>query len=40
LSESHLALAALGDLRSGRESMDILKRLLRRVRPTLVTPPR
>jgi len=40
LSESHLALAALGDLRSAGDSVDILKRLLRRVRPTLVPPTR
>jgi len=40
LGESHLALAALGDLRSRGDSVDILRRLLRRVRPTLVTPPR
>jgi hypothetical protein len=37
LSESALALAALGELRAGNiEAVAILKRLLRRARPTLV----
>ena len=41
LAESHLALAALGDLPDGgSESEAVLKRLLRRVRPTLVPPVR
>lgn len=39
LAESQLALAALGALRAGdREAVTILKRMLRRVRPTLVPP--
>jgi len=37
LTESQLALAALADLCAGsRESVEILKRLLRRARPTLL----
>jgi hypothetical protein len=37
LAESQLALAALAALCSGeRDSVDVLRRLLRRVRPTLV----
>ena len=37
LTESQLALAALADLCAGsREPVEILKRLLRRARPTLV----
>jgi hypothetical protein len=37
LAESQIALAALASLCAGeRESMDILRRLLRGVRPTLV----
>jgi hypothetical protein len=37
LTESQLALAALADLcAGGRESVEILKRLLRRARPTLI----
>ena len=37
LAESELALAALGALRAGdKEAAGILRRLLRRVRPTLV----
>jgi hypothetical protein len=39
LPESELALAALGALRGGGgESYEVLKKLLRRVRPTLVPP--
>jgi hypothetical protein len=37
LAESQLALAALGALRAGdREAAAVLKRLLRKVRPTLI----
>jgi LmbE family N-acetylglucosaminyl deacetylase len=37
LGESQLALAALAGLRAGeREAIDLLRKLLRRVRPTLV----
>ena len=37
LTESQLALAALADLcAGGRDSADVLKRLLRRARPTLL----
>lgn len=37
-AESHLALAALGSLRGGdKQAVQILARLLRRVRPTAVT---
>ena len=37
LAESQLALAALGSLCAGqRDAVDVLRRLLRRVRPTLV----
>jgi hypothetical protein len=37
LAESQLALAALGALRAGdREAATVLKRLLRKVRPTLI----
>ena len=40
LTESQLALAALEALRDGdREGGEILRRLLRRMRPTLVTRP-
>jgi hypothetical protein len=36
LAESQLALAALGSLRAGdRDAADVLRRLLRRVQPTL-----
>lgn len=39
LTESHLALAALGSLCAGeRDALDVLRRLLRRARPTLVPP--
>ena len=37
LAESHLALAALGSLRVGqRDAVDVLRKLLRRVHPTLL----
>jgi hypothetical protein len=35
LAESHLALAALGALRADPTAVEILRALLRRVRPTL-----
>jgi hypothetical protein len=40
LSEAHLALAVLGDLCNEPESAAVLKRLLRRARPTLIPQPR